>query len=335
VGRSQVLIVSTPQDVHAAAVAGHLGALGASPRFFAFDRLIADTTLRVVIDGARHASTLTLADDERIELGEIDAVWLRRPGLIRTSGLPEPWMETMVNNEGYHVISGLLRSMTCLFVNHPASDHEAAFKLWQLEVARRVGLAIPKTIVTNVPETVAAFYEECRGEVIGKLVSESTNWLLPKYETVGVPTLALSEADLPHLDQVAASPHLFQEKIDKRYDIRVTAIGRRLFPVRIESQVGTGAIDWRMDYSVPMEPTTLPDNVHEACLRLLQALSLNYGAIDLAVDRQGRYVFFEINCAGQYKWMEDRIAGLELSLELARLLVGQCEPMIPATRAPR
>jgi glutathione synthase/RimK-type ligase-like ATP-grasp enzyme len=333
VGRPQILILSPPQDVHAAAVGRHLTALGATLRYFSFDRLIADTTLQVAINGERYARSLTLADGGRIDLGEIDAVWTRRPGLIKTSGLPEPWMELMVVNEGFSVMAGLLRSLNCLFVNHPASDHEASFKLWQLEVARRVGLTIPKTIVTNVPQAVAEFYEQCRGEVIGKLVGESSNFFLPKYETVGVPTLALSEADLAHLGQVAAAPHLFQERIDKRHDIRVTAIGQRLFPVRIDSQVGKGTVDWRTDYSVPMELTTLPHGVHEACLRLLRALALNYGSIDLAVDRQGRHVFFEINCAGQYKWMEDRIAGLDLSLELAKLLIGQCEPMVPASPA--
>ena len=329
----QVLILSTPQDVHAAAVASHLTALGATPHFFSFDQLIADTTLRVTIDPERYASNLTLVGAGRIDLREIDAVWSRRPGIIRTSGLPEPWMETMIHNEGLNVIWGLLRSLNCLFVNHPASDHEASFKLWQLEVARRVGLTIPKTIVTNVPEAVAEFYEQCRGEVVGKLVSESSNWFLPKYETLGVPTLALSEADLAHLGQVAAAPHLFQERIDKRHDIRVTAIGQRLFPVRIDSQVGSGTVDWRTDYSVPMEKTTLPNDVYEACLALLRALALNYGSIDLAVDRQGRHVFFEINCAGQYNWMEDRIAGLDLSLELAKLLIGQCEPIVSASPA--
>jgi glutathione synthase/RimK-type ligase-like ATP-grasp enzyme len=333
VGRAQVLILSTPQDVHAAAVTNHLTALGAIPLYFSFDRLIADTTVQVTIDAERYARSLTLAGAGRIDLGEIDAVWSRRPGLIKTSGLPEPWMETMVQNEGFSVVAGLLRSLNCLFVNHPASDHEASFKLWQLEVARRVGLTIPKTIVTNVPQAVAEFYEQCRGEVIGKLVGETSNLFLPKYETVGVPTLALSEADLAHLDQVAAAPHLFQERIDKRHDIRVTAIGQRLFPVRIDSQVGSGTVDWRTDYSVPMELTTLPRDVDEACVNLLRALALNYGSIDLAVDRQGRHVFFEINCAGQYKWMEDRIAGLDLSLELAKLLIGQGEPIVPASSA--
>ena len=329
----EVLILSTPQDVHAAAVAGHLTALGATPRFFSFDQLIADTTLQVTIDVERYARNLTVAGVGRIDLGEIDAVWCRRPGMVKASALPEPWMEAMVRNEGLNVALGLLRSLNCLFVNHPASDHEASFKLWQLEVARRVGLEIPRTIVTNVPQAVAEFYERCRGEVVGKLVSESSNWLLPKYETMGVPTLALSEADLAHLGQVATAPHLFQERVDKRHDIRVTAIGQRLFPVRIDSQAGSGTVDWRTDYSVPMELTTLPPDVHEACLRLLRALALNYGSIDLAVDRQGRHVFFEINCAGQYKWMEDRIAGLDLSLELARLLIGQAEPMVPASPA--
>jgi glutathione synthase/RimK-type ligase-like ATP-grasp enzyme len=78
-----------------------------------------------------------------------------------------------------------------------------------------------------------------------------------------------------------------------------------------------------------MEPIDLPENVHEACLRLLKEFGLNYGAIDLCLDENGEYIFFEINRAGQFLWMEKRIEGLELSKEIARLLIGESEPMIP------
>ena len=331
-----VLILSTPQDVHAKAVAKHLSALGATHTFFQFDQLINDTKLRLALDTRQSACSLELSDGSQVNLKEVDAVWFRRPGVVRFSGLPEPWMEAMVRNEGSQVIGGIFRSLNdCLLVNHPGRDFDCSFKLYQLEVARRVGFALPETVVTNVPEVVAEFYERCDGRVIYKLVSESSNFLLPKYESLGAPTLPMSEADLGHLSQVAVAPHLFQERIDKVYDIRVTAIGKKLFPVKIDSQAGEGKVDWRTDYSVAMELIALPPDIHEACLTLLRELGLNYGSIDLCVDRDGRHIFFEINCAGQYKWMEERIEGLELSLELARLLTGQSDPMVPRASAVR
>jgi len=325
-----VLILSNPQDVHTQAVAKHLSALGAKHYFFQFDQLLPDTKLHLAIETLQSTCSLKLADGAEINLNEINSVWFRRPGMVRFSGLPEPWMDAMVRNEGSQVIGGIFRSLDdCLFVNHPGRDFDCSFKLYQLEVARRVGLTVPKTIVSNVPEVVAEFYQQCDGSVIYKLVSESSNFLLPKYESLGLPTLPMSEANLGHLSQVAVAPHLFQKRIDKVYDIRVTAIGKKLFSVKIDSQAGQGKVDWRTDYSVEMELIALLPDVHEACLKLLRELGLNYGSIDLCVDKDGRHFFFEINCAGQYKWMEERIEGLELSLELARLLTGQSEPMVP------
>jgi len=329
-----VLILSSPQDVHAQAVIEHLNNLGTRYCLFRFEQLMSETKFHLAIDQQRNACSLKFDDGQKINLEEIDALWFRRPGTVQFSGLPEPWMDAMVRSEGAQFTSGILRSLNCLFVNHPGRDAECSFKLWQLEVARRVGLTVPKTIVTNQPEIAADFYAQCNGRVIYKLVGERSNRAIPKYESpLGVPTLEMTKADLEHLSQVAVAPHLFQEHVEKLYDIRVTAIGKKLFPVRIDSQAGEGKVDWRSDYSVPMELIDLPDDVADRCLTLIRRLGLNYGAIDLCVDKHGCHVFFEINCAGQYLWMENRIEELDISLELAKLLSGKGEPMIP--RAPK
>src|SRR5260370_39894462 len=210
-----VLILSTPLDVHDKAFHKHLSAFGARHTFFQFDQLITDTKLRLALDTQQSACSLELSDGSQVTLNEVDAVWFRRPGVVIFSGLPEPWMEAMVRNEGSQVIGGIFRSLDdCLLVNHPGRDFDCSFKLYQLEVARRVGLTVPKTIVTNVPEVVAEFYERCDGSVIYKLVSESSNFLLPKYESLGAPTLPMSEAHLGHVSQVSVGAHLFQERID-------------------------------------------------------------------------------------------------------------------------
>src|SRR5260370_36863006 len=82
-----VLILSTPQDVHAKAVAKHLSALGARHTFFQFDQLITDTNLRLALDRQQTACSLALSDGSRVNLNEVDAVWFRRPRLVILSGL--------------------------------------------------------------------------------------------------------------------------------------------------------------------------------------------------------------------------------------------------------
>jgi D-alanine-D-alanine ligase-like ATP-grasp enzyme len=49
-------------------------------------------------------------------------------------------------------------------------------------------------------------------------------------------------------------------------------------------------------------------------------MSLAYGAIDLILTPDGRYVFIEINPNGQYQWLED-MTGLPISRRIARLLI--------------
>lgn len=329
-----VLLLATPDDVHADAVIKQLKRLGTEAYCFALSQVSNNFEIRLSLGATHNECQFNLPDGTRLDLSIVNSIWFRRPGKVYYSGLPEPWMNSMVESELGATIHGTLRSLDCLFVNHPARDAECSFKLWQLEKARQASFAIPKTIVTNAPAMVADFYDKCNGQLVYKLISESTNFAIPKYESSpGVPTLPFTKEDLDeHLHQVALAPHFFQERVDKLYDIRITAIGHKLFPVKIESQQGAGSLDWRLDYSVPMDLIELPADVHRSCLTLLHNLGLNFGAIDLCVDKNGQYIFFEINSAGQYLWMEERIEGLELSMELAKLLIGESEPMIPPQR---
>lgn len=48
-------------------------------------------------------------------------------------------------------------------------------------------------------------------------------------------------------DGVAGTAHLFQERVSKTADVRVTVIGSRVFCVRIDSDL----LDWRTD-GLPM-----------------------------------------------------------------------------------
>ncbi len=184
---------------------------------------------------------------------------------------------------------------------------------------------MPDTLVTNDPASAESFYDECSGEVIYKFIDEGTGRFFPIYETPhGIPTMPLRSEDLSSLDQVRHSLHLFQRKIAKQSDLRVTVIGQKIFAVEIHSQEGKGALDFRLDYSVPMNVYRLPDEVCQRCLDFTGKMNITFAAFDLCLGRDGRYYFFEANPAGQWLWME---LGLKIgiSYELARVLAsGAC-----------
>jgi len=62
--------------------------------------------------------------------------------------------------------------------------------------------------------------------------------------------------------------------------------------------------------------------VQELCIRLVERLGLCYGAIDMILTPDGRYVFLEINPSGQYAWIEMQ-TGLPISAAICDLLLDE------------
>jgi hypothetical protein len=326
-----VLILSSTIDPHAKAVSEHLDRMGTPNRIWHFSQFITDTSFCFSTD-QRALNHLRFDGGEKaMDLADVQSIWFRRPGGIKSAPMPEPWVETMVENECRHALGGILRSLHCLFVNHPDNDSASLYKLSQLRAAGKVGLTTPETLVTNEPDQAREFYERFDGKVIYKLIGESTNFAFPSFEfPAGIPTLPMRGSDVAYLEQVKLAPHLFQQRIEKSFEVRATVIGEEIFAARIDSQAGTSKLDWRMDYGVPMETFALPGAVGKSCLSMMRHFGLNYAAFDFCVDHEGRYFFLELNCAGQYKWLEER-TGMPISEQLAKLLAGKAQPLVPPT----
>ena len=69
-----------------------------------------------------------------------------------------------------------------------------------------------------------------------------------------------------------------------------------------------------------IEEVELPDRVRADLLQLMRRLGLVYGAIDMRLTPDGRYVFFEINPAGHWMFIEHR-TGQPMTEAFIRLLM--------------
>jgi hypothetical protein len=331
-----VLVLSPPTDLHAQTVGQRLAELGMDVQYLSLAQILRQFNFSLKLGGSEPRcqleSTPSPIDSPNkqtsLDMSAFSAIWLRRPGKVKALAVKEPWAAKMVESESNRAVEGFFRILPCLWVNHPSAQTEAGYKFKQLDAARRCGFKVPKTLVTNDPAAVSDFYKACQGKMIYKLIDEATWQHFPDFEIPkGIPTTLFRESDLRHLEQVRLGLHLFQECIDKIADIRITVVGNKIFAVRIESQTGQGNIDFRLDYSVAMSPYRLPDEIAERCLKLLQTLSLNFGAIDICLTPDGNHVFLEVNAQGQWMWMEKDL-DLPISRELARLLAGKSEPLV-------
>ena len=103
--------------------------------------------------------------------------------------------------------------------------------------------------------------------------------------------------------------------------MRATFVGRKCFAVAIESQLMEETqVDWRNgEHILQHTPIELPKDIENKCILLMERLGLNYGAIDIVLDKQGNYVFLEINPNGQWAWIE-HLTGLPISKEIVKYL---------------
>jgi hypothetical protein len=169
-------------------------------------------------------------------LEAVRALYYRRPSGFVFPHLSEQDARFAVA-QARHGLGGVLTCLPgCLYVNHPNRIGDAEYKPAQLAAAVSVGFTVPATLITNELETARAFVKE-HGAVICKPLA------LPPYILDGVScTMLTTEVEPDDLDDtVAATAHLFQARVDKVADARVTVIGERVFCVRIDS----GLLDWR------------------------------------------------------------------------------------------
>ncbi|MGH3917013.1 MAG: MvdC/MvdD family ATP grasp protein [Pseudonocardiaceae bacterium] len=110
----------------------------------------------------------TLATEHRtVRLRDIRSVWYRHPSHFQ---LPEG----MSRPERRHAaaearvgVAGVLCSLDVLWVNYPSRESDA-LKPRQLDVARRCGLRVPPTLITNNPAGVRDFAAVVGGPLAGK-----------------------------------------------------------------------------------------------------------------------------------------------------------------------
>jgi len=198
---------------------------------------------------------------------------------------------------------------------------KAELKAAQLSLAGSLGFELPPTLFTNNPKDFLEFYREHNGNIVSKLTGPS--FYKFNGETFNRFTQVVSKRDVAYARAIRFAPVIFQAYVPKRVELRITVVGRKVFAAEIHSQHSNHTRhDWRRydRYGTPYFPHELPENISHLCLKLVERLGLCYGAIDMVLTPDGRYVFIEINPNGQYLWVENA-TGLPISDSICDLLI--------------
>ncbi len=203
-------------------------------------------------------------------------------------------------------------------------------KLRVLEQAAGHGLDIPATLVTASREEVERFAAR-HGPLITKSIGEPEMFFFEKdyfmlyTAEVGPPEIA----DLPE----RFFPSLFQERLEKKYEIRVFYLDGQCYPMAIFSQLDSQTqVDFRRyNRTRPNRtvPYRLPGDIAEKIAVLMASLELETGSLDLIRTPDGRHVFLEVNPIGQFG-MVSRPCNYFLERRVAEALVRKASRRTPS-----
>ena len=252
------------------------------------------------------------SEDRIASLDAVKRIWFRRHRLPALPTDTVPAHAEYCLRESQWFVRGLLWNLAeqvpaANWMSLPANIQRAESKMLQLHVAGTVGLACPETLISNNPDEIRVFFARQEGRVVAKPLR--LGFFDYGHVQTAAYTTAVSTADLATDDALAVAPVIYQRHLEKRCDIRVTIVGDSIYTAAIHSQDADSArVDWRRsDVELAHEVHVLPDEIATACQRLMKALNLHFGAVDLVLTPNDQYYFLEINPNGQWLWLEDRL----------------------------
>lgn len=247
---------------------------------------ISNESMKIVIDKNNYLISNT----------NLKAIYFRAPVFYRESGRTLTLEEQLYRSQWSSFIRNLIVFDNAKWINHPVSTYRAENKMFQLKVAKDVGLSIPDTVVAN---TVEVLLEP------GKYVIKALD--TPLFHDQGdelfAYTIVISDEDFPKIE-LSNAPVLIQECLEKKIDIRVTYIGNKLYAAMIlEDGKGIDG-DWRKTTKEKLQyiPIDLPNDIELKIRAYMKKLGLIFGGIDLALCDK-KYYFIEVNPTGEWSWL--------------------------------
>ena len=237
----------------------------------------------------------------------LNVIWNRRPGKpydnVPLTQRPSRAVQAFVNDQWYSWLEALQLVPETVWVNHPSTNDAMESKVRQLFLASKLGFRIPETLITNDADAARALANKYGERLVAKALFSPL--IEEPEEDFFIYTTEISVTEICDDNEIRLSPLIFQKALRPKVDYRVTVVGDKVFPVKIEnSKQGFSNIDWRMEKEdLEFLPCTLPPEIVDLCKRYVRENGLLFGAIDL-VEHNEEFFFLEINPNGEWGWLQ-------------------------------
>jgi len=240
-----------------------------------------------------------------IKFSEISSFWYRRSFInINFTKLESNEINNQVNEFLQNEILVITRFLHIMLsdVNKKSIGHfkhNFTNKLENLLIAQKCGLKIPDTIITSNRINLSNFKNN--ESLITKAASTGFGFNDLHYSINGQTALYKCKYKEEH---TCFFPTLFQYNIKKKFEIRAFYLNGEISATAIFSQQNRKTkIDFRNYDDVKPNrviPYLLPRNIFKKIKKFMEVVDMNTGSIDLIYDKNGDFIFLEVNPIGQF-----------------------------------
>ncbi|MDP3268891.1 MAG: hypothetical protein Q8M40_07560 [Legionella sp.] len=309
-----VLIVTEPDDIHAVLVKLALEAkeVNCDLLFSADMPSKQKNSISISNDNFSWRTKNSMLDSISNYDKNLDAIWWRR---ARKPHVPQTLhkddiMFVRKENTIYHDSIPYILDNKAWWVNPVSSHQKTRSKIIQLQIAQQCGFKLPVTLISNSPEEIRDF------------ISTNINVIYKPFgpqfwsESDGVKVIytnKISLDDLPSDSMLQMVPGIYQQYIEKKYELRVTCFGSTISAVKIDSQIhSSGITDWRKipGHQLPLAEIELPKVIKDKIIQFMKKIGVVFGCFDFIVTPEEEIIFLEINEQGQFLWVEQFLPDL-------------------------
>ena len=238
-----------------------------------------------------------------IEPQTLKSVYFRSPVFIRTNK-PHSVDLQLYRSQWSSFMRNLTVYYTARWLNHPMYTYQAENKIYQLDIAQKNELKIPDTVISNDAQGLCDDYLYVVKALDTPLFYDNNQEMFT-YSTIATGKEIKQSS-------IKEAPVIIQNCLQPKVDLRVTVVGKHIFPVSITKNNQGISGDWRKTKKEELQynPVEIPKEVSEKLLDIMRCLNLSFGGIDLAFS-EGEYYFIEVNPTGEWGWLV-KTAGLEI-----------------------
>lgn len=240
----------------------------------------------------------------RISKHDIMSIYYRKPQFPDLEDF-SPEYRNYIRNDIISVINGIVDDFQKKVLTKPSILRQCENKIFQLLYASDNNIQMPYSFIGN-----------CNSEL--QKLSYNDTIIKPIYtgkiSTEDRCELYQTSIFKDYNEDISLMPVYIQKYENKAYEVRLTIIDGKIYPIRINSK---DKIDWRKAYdSNVYSIIDIPLKIHENVIKMMEDFNLAFGAFDYIVNPKGEWIFLEVNPNGQWLWLE-----LELGINISRDIV--------------